>query len=77
MKLFFEYLKTKDIQLKMYEIAAEKYGMIDESINTILVNNDKKNVRFLIINGGEGRPENLMPEAFEVPLPRMTTTLLE
>lgn len=73
----FEYLKSKDIQLKMYEIPADKYGLIDENLNTILVNNDKKNVRFLIINGGEGRPEKLLPEAFEVPLPRMTTTLLE
>ena len=36
-----------------------------------------KIVLFLIINGGEGRPEKLLPEAFEVPLPRLTTTLLE
>ncbi len=73
----FEYLKTKDIQLKMYEIPADKYGLIDESIQTILVNNDKKIVRFLIVNGGEGRPEKLLPEAFEVPLPRLTTKVLE
>jgi len=73
----FDYLKEKGIQLKMYEIAAEKYSAIDPKIETILVNNDKKTVRFMIINGGEGRPENLLPEAFEVPLPRMTTTVLE
>jgi len=73
----FEYLKSKDIQIKMYEIAADKYNAIDESIETILVNNDKKTVRFLIINGGEGRPAKLLPEAFEVPLPRLSTPVLE
>jgi len=73
----FAYLSEKGIQLKMYEIPAEKYSQIDEGIQTILVNNDKKSVRFMIINGGEGRPEKLLPEAFEVPLPRISTTELE
>ena len=72
-----QFLKDKGVQLKMYEIAADKYNQIDQNIQTILVNNDKKTVRFLIINGGEGRPENLLPEAFEVPLPRLSTTELE
>lgn len=72
-----KYLKEKGIQLKMYEIPTDKYHQIDANIHTILVNNDKKTVRFLIINGGEERPENLLPEAFEVPLPRLTTTDLE
>ena len=31
----------------------------------------------MIINGGEGRPEKLLPEAFEVPLPRISTIELE
>ena len=73
----FEYLTTKGIQLKMYEVPVEKYNQIDQQIQTILVNKDKKTARFMIINGGEGRPENLMPEAFEVPLPRISTKLLE
>ncbi len=72
-----EFLKEKGIALKLYEINAEKYNLIDPDIQTILVNNDKKTVRFLIVNGGEGRPENLLPEAFEVPNPRISTTLLE
>ena len=72
-----DYLKEKGIALKMYEINAEKYNLIDQDIETILVNNDKKTVRFLIVNGGEGRPENLLPEAFEVPFPRISTQLLE
>ncbi len=73
----FDYLKEKGIALKMYEINAEKYNLVDPAIQTILVNNDKKTVRFLIINGGEGRPENLLPEAFEVPYPRISTVELE
>lgn len=67
------YLKEKNIDLKLYEISADKYNAIDSKIETILVNNDKKTVRFLIVNGGEGRPENLLPEAFEVPLPRLSS----
>ncbi len=71
-----DFLKEKGIKIAMYEIAAEKYSLIDQEIETILVNNDKKNVRFLILNA-DGRPEKLLPEAFEVPLPRMSTTALE
>ena len=59
-----DFLKEKGIDLKLYEINAEKYNLVDQDIQTILVNNDKKTVRFLIVNGGEGRPENLLPEAF-------------
>jgi len=73
----FSFLINKGIQLKMYEVPTDKYSTIDEKIETILVNGDKKVTRFLIINGGEGRPENLIPEAFEVPFPRMSTKLLE
>ena len=73
----FDFLKDKDIALKMYEINAEKYNLIDPDIQTILVNNDKKTVRFLIVNGDEGRPEKLLPEAFEVPFPRISTQLLQ
>ena len=73
----FDYLKEKGIALKMYEVPVEKYSQIEGQIQTLLVNKDKKTARFLIINGGEGRPENLLPEAFEVPLPRISTKLLE
>lgn len=72
-----QYLKDKGLQFKMYEIPADKYNVIDSQIQTLLVNSDKKTVRFLIINGGDGRPENLLPEAFEVPLPRLSTKDLQ
>ena len=71
-----DFLKEKGIKIAMYEIAAEKYSQIDQEIETILVNNDKEAVRFLII-GEDSRPEKLLPEAFEVPLPRMSTKALE
>ena len=73
----FAFLKEKGVQLKMYEISGDKYSLIGDDIETVLVNKDKKTVRFMIINGGEGRPENLLPEAFEVPEPRMSTQQLE
>ncbi|MBR5645580.1 MAG: ATPase [Treponema sp.] len=73
----FEYLKENGIQLKMYEIPSAKYPLIDKSIDTLLVNTGKKINRFLIINGGEGRPEKLMPEAFEVSFPRESTSVIE
>ncbi len=73
----FDYLKEKGIALKMYEINADKYNLIADDIQTILVNNDSKTVRFMIVNAGEGRPESLLPEAFEVPMPRISTKLLE
>ena len=72
----FEYLKEKGIIIRMYEISVDKYSLIDQEIETILVNNDKKNVRFLVI-GHETRPEKLLPEAFEVPFPRMSTDALQ
>ena len=73
----FEYLKSKNISLKMYEVPCDKYHLVDDSLDTILVNYDKKIVRFMTINGGEGRPECLIPEAFEVPFPIMSTKELE
>ncbi|MCQ2586101.1 MAG: ATPase [Treponema sp.] len=71
----FAYLKEKGIALKLYEVPASKYLEIDESIDTVLVNNDKKNVRFLLLS--DERPANLLPEAFEVPFPRCSTVELE
>ncbi|MCR5764663.1 MAG: ATPase [Treponema sp.] len=72
----FDYLKEKGIILRLYEISADKYSQIDSEIETILLNNDKKNVRFLVV-GHETRPEKLLPQAFEVPFPRMSTDALE
>jgi V/A-type H+/Na+-transporting ATPase subunit I len=69
----FAYLAEKGIPLVMYEIPAEKYTGIDESVDTILVNSGKKDIRFLLLSSGSERPEGLPPEAFEVPVPEYST----
>ena len=69
----FAFLKEKGISFKMYEIPEDKYGLIDEKVTTICVNRIKKIVRFLLIDASEDRPEGLPPEAFEVPMPVLST----
>lgn len=69
----FIYLKEKGISLKMYEIPEDKYNLIDEKLTTISVNRIKKVVRFLLIDSSAERPEGLPPEAFEVPMPLLST----
>lgn len=69
----FAYLKEKGISFKMYEIPEDKYGLVDEKVTTICVNRIKKIVRFLLIDASEERPEGLPPEAFEVPMPVLST----
>jgi len=73
----FEYLARRGVPLVMYEISAAMYNSIDESVDTILVNSGKKDVRFLLLSKGAGRPEGLPAEAFEVPVPRCSTAELE
>lgn len=69
----FAFLKEKGISFKMYEIPEDKYGLVDEKLTTICVNRIKKIVRFLLIDASEERPEGLPPEAFEVPMPVLST----
>ena len=69
----FAFLKEKGISFKMYEIPEDKYGLIDEKVTTICVNRIKKIVRLLLIDASEERPEGLPPEAFEVPMPVLST----
>ncbi len=72
-----DYLKSRGIQLQLFEINTDKYYQLSDNLDTLLVNYDKKHARFLLINGGEERPESLGPEAFEIPLPRISTQLIE
>lgn len=69
----FEYLKVKNIAFRMFEIPEAKYPEIGGETVTLAVSRTKKIVRFLLVNGGEERPESLPPEAFEVPLPSVST----
>ena len=73
----FEYLREKNVSLKMFEIPEDKYNLLDDTVTTLCVNRQKKVVRFLLINSGDERPENLPPEAFEVPMPVISTLEIE
>ncbi len=70
----FEYLAQKNIRLKMYEIPEDKYYLIDDSVKTLCVNKQKKTVRFLLLDATAERPESLPPEAYEVPMPEISTS---
>lgn len=73
----FDYLAEKGVYLSMFEIPANKYNSLDESIDTLLVNSDKEHARFFVITDHRldlnERPENLAPEAYRVVLPRCST----
>ena len=69
----FAYLKEKNISLRLFEIPEDKYSLIDSSAVTISVNRAKKTVRFLLVNGGDERPAGIPPEAYEVPMPAVST----
>jgi len=43
------FLKSKGIDLALYEIATDKYTSLDEKVKTIFVNRDKNITRFLLI----------------------------
>lgn len=73
----FEYLAEKGVFLSLYEIPTDKYSQIDESIDTVLVNGDKSQTRFIVISDHRleinERPVNLAPEAYRVVLPKCST----
>lgn len=71
------YLKEKGISLKMYEIPEDKYSLIDENSKTVCVNRLKKVVRFLLLDAADERPEGFPAEAYEIPLPALSTDEIE
>ena len=72
----FEFLAEKGIILSMYEIPRDAYLTIPETINTMVVNENKSVVRFLLIQYGEKgstlaqahRPAEMPAEAYAVPM---------
>lgn len=72
-----EYLKEKNISLKLFEIPEDKYSLIDDTCKTLCVNKIKKVVRFLLLDAKDERPETLPAEAYEVPLPALSTDKLK
>ena len=72
----FQYLAGKGIILSLYEIPRDAYLSIPETINTMVVNENKSLVRFLLIQYGEvgstlalaSRPVDMPAEAYAVPM---------
>ena len=69
----FEYLAGKKISLAMYEIPAAKYRMLPDDVNTVFVNEDKSNVRFLLVTEDGAKPASMPAEAFAVTMPQKST----
>ena len=66
----FEYLAGKEISLAMYEIPSAKYRMLPDDVNTVFVNEDKSNVRFLLVTKDGVKPSSMPAEAFAVKIGR-------
>ncbi len=80
----FDYLAEKGILLSMYEIPRDAYVSLPETINTMVVNESKSQVRFLLIQYTDGsikpsaavRPADLPAEAYAVPMISSSTEKL-
>lgn len=73
----YSYLESKGVSIRLFEIPLDLYSTIGEKLVTVKVNCAKKIVRFLLINGGDERPEGLPPEAYEVVLPALSTAAIK
>lgn len=71
----FAYLSQKGIHLSMYEIPNDKWRLIGEDVQALLVNSSKSGKRFLVIqeSADAERPAGLPPEAYEVVMPEKST----
>ncbi len=69
----FAYLADKKICLGMYEIPAAKYSSLPEDVDSIFVNEDKNNVRFLLITEDGKKPESMPAEAFPIVMPAVSS----
>ena len=73
----FEYLAQKGLFLSMYEIPAESYSRIPETVKTLYVSSTKSLTRFLTVCETKERPQELPPEAFAVAMPDLSSSELE
>lgn len=76
----FAYLCEHGIALSLFEIPADRYADIPETIQTLVVNRDKTSVRFLCIGAASDagkRPDGLPAEAYAVALPSVPTAELQ
>ena len=71
-------LSEKGVYLSLYEIPSDKYQLIGEDIQHVVVNKTKGTVRFLLVSDDKNcvRPEVMPPEAYEVVLPEDSTDVI-
>lgn len=80
----FDFLAEKGLLLSLYEIPTAAYAALPDTVETIVVNESKNLVRFLLIQRGEKgsllkdvvRPAELPPEAYAVPMISSSTKQL-
>lgn len=80
----FDYLASKGILLSMYEIPRDAYANLPDTVQTMVVNENKSQVRFLLVQYTDGsvkpesalRPADLPAEAYAVPMISSSTEAL-
>ena len=77
----FAQLSEKGLNLALYEIPGDKYALIGEEARTIVLGKDKSEIRFVLVSEKpfvvNERPAGIPPEAYQVPLPRLSTADLQ
>lgn len=73
----FAELSEKGLNLALYEIPGDKYALIGEEARTIVLGKEKSETRFVLVSERpfvvNERPAGIPPEAYQVPLPRLST----
>ena len=77
----FAELGEKNLHLAMYEIPSDKYALVGDEAKTVVVGKDKSQTRFILVSekplAVNERPEGIPAEAYQVPLPRISTAALK
>jgi len=73
----FAELAEKNLYLALYEIPSDKYALIGSEAKTLVVGKEKSETRFILISEKpfvvNERPVGIPAEAYQVPLPRIST----
>ena len=77
----FAELGEKDIHLALYEIPSAKYALVGDEAKAVVVGREKTETRFVLVSDKpfvvNERPAGIPPEAYQVPLPRISTEELK
>ena len=73
----FAELGEKNIHLALYEIPTAKYSLVGDEAKALVVGREKTETRFVLVSekpfAVNERPAGIPPEAYQVPLPRIST----